>query len=208
MKDIPFVATTAVVHSVLCCAQSFFNGGCRWVATLRLSKLTQEPPLIVSLLYWLLCRSSGLNRHDPSLHRRLLLRSATPGKRPMGWHARMMARFEEDRHQNMQGYDCTAGTTPSPAGSVSQRSLDSLPRAHGDILEENDDMCAVCGQDGELLLCDGCPRAFHMACVGLQSLPQGMITCLAGQHQLADPDDKFEATNAFGYDISHMSGGD
>ncbi|TYZ68619.1 hypothetical protein PybrP1_002810 [[Pythium] brassicae (nom. inval.)] len=28
--------------------------------------------------------------------------------------------------------------------------------------------CSVCGLGGELLCCDGCPRAFHVACIGLE----------------------------------------
>ncbi|EPS71022.1 hypothetical protein M569_03737, partial [Genlisea aurea] len=35
----------------------------------------------------------------------------------------------------------------------------------------SDDMCAVCGAGGELVICNGCPRAFHAACLGIQSSP-------------------------------------
>ncbi|EYU41695.1 hypothetical protein MIMGU_mgv1a000809mg [Erythranthe guttata] len=35
----------------------------------------------------------------------------------------------------------------------------------------SDDMCAVCGVGGELILCNGCPQAFHAACLGLECLP-------------------------------------
>lgn len=31
----------------------------------------------------------------------------------------------------------------------------------------SDDMCAVCGDRGELMICDGCPRAFHAVCLGV-----------------------------------------
>ncbi|KAG8374306.1 hypothetical protein BUALT_Bualt11G0118000 [Buddleja alternifolia] len=41
----------------------------------------------------------------------------------------------------------------------------------------SDDMCAVCGDVGELILCNGCPRSFHAACLGLQSRPANDWLC-------------------------------
>uniref|UniRef100_A0A8C6M4L8 Autoimmune regulator n=1 Tax=Nothobranchius furzeri TaxID=105023 RepID=A0A8C6M4L8_NOTFU len=43
----------------------------------------------------------------------------------------------------------------------------------------NDDECAVCKDGGELICCDGCPRAFHLACLKppLSSLPIGSWRC-------------------------------
>ncbi|XP_050144680.1 uncharacterized protein LOC126620208 [Malus sylvestris] len=50
----------------------------------------------------------------------------------------------------------------------------------------NDDMCAVCGHDtGDLIFCDGCPRAYHSACLDLPLVPQGDWHC-------PDCRDKFE----------------
>ncbi|EOA15164.1 hypothetical protein CARUB_v10028543mg [Capsella rubella] len=38
--------------------------------------------------------------------------------------------------------------------------------------DTNCDVCCVCHSGGELLLCDGCPSAFHHTCLGLSSLPE------------------------------------
>ncbi|XP_072296585.1 autoimmune regulator [Eucyclogobius newberryi] len=43
----------------------------------------------------------------------------------------------------------------------------------------NDDECAVCRDGGELICCDGCPRAFHLNCVSppLTTIPSGTWQC-------------------------------
>jgi hypothetical protein len=40
----------------------------------------------------------------------------------------------------------------------------------------NDNECAMCLETGELILCDGCPNAYHLACnkPPLEQVPEGM----------------------------------
>lgn len=42
---------------------------------------------------------------------------------------------------------------------------------------KSDDMCTVCGDAGDLILCSGCPRSFHAACLDLQSVPESNWHC-------------------------------
>lgn len=45
--------------------------------------------------------------------------------------------------------------------------------------EENADECTVCGSEGELILCDDCPRAYHVECVYpiIRKVPRGAWRC-------------------------------
>lgn len=48
----------------------------------------------------------------------------------------------------------------------------SLANGQNITTGDSDDMCAVCGDGGDLILCHGCPRAFHAACLDLPWVPQ------------------------------------
>ncbi|XP_021083161.1 autoimmune regulator isoform X4 [Mesocricetus auratus] len=70
--------------------------------------------------------------------------------------------------------------------------LPSEPQVH----QKNEDECAVCHDGGELICCDGCPRAFHLACLSppLREIPSGLwrcSCCLQGrvQQNLSQPEE-------------------
>uniref|UniRef100_A0A9I9CW33 PHD-type domain-containing protein n=1 Tax=Cucumis melo TaxID=3656 RepID=A0A9I9CW33_CUCME len=42
---------------------------------------------------------------------------------------------------------------------------------------DSDDMCAACGNGGDLIFCDRCPRAYHTGCLHLQNVPEGVWSC-------------------------------
>jgi hypothetical protein len=77
------------------------------------------------------------------------------------------------QQQQLQG-SCDADDDPRKSGSGAAAS--ESEKGHND---SHSDECAECGQAGELLMCDGCPRAFHLACVGLrkQQVPEGEWFC-------------------------------
>ncbi|CAN4120404.1 unnamed protein product [Withania somnifera] len=60
--------------------------------------------------------------------------------------------------------------------------------------EENDDLCSICADGGDLLCCDNCPRAFHTECVCLLSIPTGTWYCKYCENMFAK--ERFVAHNA------------
>ncbi|KAB2619494.1 hypothetical protein D8674_015363 [Pyrus ussuriensis x Pyrus communis] len=44
-------------------------------------------------------------------------------------------------------------------------------------LDINDDICTVCHFGGDLILCDRCPAAFHISCLGLKDVSEGDWFC-------------------------------
>jgi hypothetical protein len=50
-----------------------------------------------------------------------------------------------------------------------------------DIVDTNDhmDYCEACNQGGEVILCDTCPRAYHLVCIDpdAEEPPEGKWSC-------------------------------
>lgn len=44
---------------------------------------------------------------------------------------------------------------------------------------DHQDYCEVCQQGGEIILCDTCPRAYHMVCLDpdMENAPEGTWSC-------------------------------
>lgn len=44
---------------------------------------------------------------------------------------------------------------------------------------DHQDYCEVCQQGGEIMLCDTCPRAYHLVCLDpeLEEAPEGKWSC-------------------------------
>lgn len=58
---------------------------------------------------------------------------------------------------------------------VSEPGADGLSNSQ----DRNSDECCLCGMDGTLICCDGCPSAYHSRCIGLNKafLPEGLWFC-------------------------------
>ena len=60
------------------------------------------------------------------------------------------------------------------------RTTAKFPSEEGDGYEtDHQDYCEVCQQGGEIILCDTCPRAYHLVCFDpeLEEAPEGRWSC-------------------------------
>ncbi|GLT41760.1 hypothetical protein SLA2020_158030 [Shorea laevis] len=71
---------------------------------------------------------------------------------------------------------------------------------------ENDDLCSICLDGGDLLCCDTCPRAFHKECVSLPKIPTGTWYCRYCQNMFQR--EKFVEHNANAFAAGRVEGVD
>lgn len=95
---------------------------------------------------------------------------------------------KKKKGENLLSYHCVASvsekTVSNWVGLVETHSLSLSMLVVGD--EEADgyetdhqDYCEVCQQGGEIILCDTCPRAYHLVCLEpeLEKAPEGKWSC-------------------------------
>uniref|UniRef100_A0A2P2MRF5 PHD-type domain-containing protein n=1 Tax=Rhizophora mucronata TaxID=61149 RepID=A0A2P2MRF5_RHIMU len=82
----------------------------------------------------------------------------------------------------------------------------SLSKGRKYFAKDNDDLCIICADGGNLILCDGCPRAFHKGCASLPSIPRGDWYCQYCQNMFER--EKFVEYNANAVATGRVSGVD
>ncbi|WOL17342.1 hypothetical protein Cni_G26133 [Canna indica] len=139
-----------------------------------------------------------LTRKDLGLHKLVFMNDILPEGTEIGYYVRgkrLLAGYIKDSGIYCQC--CNSVVSPSQfeahAGQASRRkpynyiytsngvSLHelsvSLAKDRKASCSESDDLCSICADGGNLLLCDLCPRAFHKECVGLSTVPKGDWYC-------------------------------
>ncbi|GMH11112.1 hypothetical protein Nepgr_012953 [Nepenthes gracilis] len=105
--------------------------------------------------------------------------SIPPESGPKRVHPRYPKTFAGKANEVMvTGVECN-GTVPSTSSSMGLRGND--PNGDAAVIDEdgNGDDCQLCGMDGTLLCCDGCPSAYHSRCIGVNKIhiPEGPWFC-------------------------------
>uniref|UniRef100_A0A5S6QHK0 Chromodomain-helicase-DNA-binding protein 3 n=1 Tax=Trichuris muris TaxID=70415 RepID=A0A5S6QHK0_TRIMR len=90
-------------------------------------------------------------------------------------------------------------TTKTSKAKASSRKASSLGKrkAKGDDDDEDgyetdhQDYCEVCQQGGEIILCDTCPRAYHMVCLDpdMEEAPEGRWSCPHCESEIPNDDE-------------------
>ncbi|XP_021716694.1 uncharacterized protein LOC110684560 isoform X2 [Chenopodium quinoa] len=140
----------------------------------------------------------GVKKRDNDLHRLLFLPNGLPDGAYLAYYAKGQKILDGYKQGNgiVCGH-CEYEISPSQfeahAGWAARRQpYRNIYTANGLTLHDiamslangqklttgnNDDMCTLCGDRGELIPCSGCPRAYHPTCLHLQSAPTDDWRC-------------------------------
>ncbi|RLN10765.1 hypothetical protein BBJ28_00010993 [Nothophytophthora sp. Chile5] len=100
-------------------------------------------------------------------------RSRSPSSRP-----RKQAKMEASGSESSDTESDEASTAPSSTKASPVRSAHVETHVGAKNPDDQWDVdCSVCSLGGELLCCDGCPRAFHVECIGLEQIPDTEWFC-------------------------------
>ncbi|XP_010529847.1 PREDICTED: uncharacterized protein LOC104806575 isoform X3 [Tarenaya hassleriana] len=140
----------------------------------------------------------GTRKRDNDLHRLLFMPNGLPDGTELAYYVkgqRLLKGYKQgggivcsccDREISPSQFEAHAGMAARRqpyrhiyiASGLSLHDIAmSLANGHVITTGDSDDMCAVCGDGGDLLLCAGCPQAFHTACLKFQSKPEGTWYC-------------------------------
>ena len=82
----------------------------------------------------------------------------------------------EESPEDENEHSRPSAATPLSGPRVQSRDEDMCSE---DAADNNDDECYLCGDGGQLILCDVCPKAYHLHCLGIETIPEGDWKCPA-----------------------------
>ncbi|KAJ8568379.1 hypothetical protein K7X08_027912 [Anisodus acutangulus] len=168
-----------------------------------------------------------LTRKDLRMHKLVFEEDALPDGTALAYYVRGQKLLEGyKKGHGIFCYCCNTEVSPSQfeahAGCASRRkpylyiytsngvSLHELSiklsKERRSVAEENDDLCSICADGGDLLCCDNCPRAFHTECVSLPSIPTGTWYCKYCENMFAK--ERFVENNANAIAAGRVAGVD
>ncbi|XP_068810628.1 autoimmune regulator isoform X4 [Struthio camelus] len=114
-------------------------------------------------------------------------RLASPGPPAKARAAKRPESAESHRSPRAGG---DAKKRQEPGGRGESRSPKPTRCGLDPVPHQNEDECAVCSDGGELICCDGCPKAFHLACLAppLTEIPSGTWRCVSCAPRTPQPD--------------------
>ncbi|KEY74154.1 hypothetical protein S7711_00314 [Stachybotrys chartarum IBT 7711] len=88
-------------------------------------------------------------------------RAVTPSTLPPAKRPRTGLRIKSSPVKRKGG---TAAGVPRPVGEGNPSATNGANKEQG---ADNDEYCSACGNSGDVVCCDGCPRSFHFECVDM-----------------------------------------